>query len=59
MRSNFFVRNVVAKMITENLHFRKEVYFVENVMMLHRLFTHQQDKNNTKVSNSLFFYLFI
>jgi hypothetical protein len=57
MRSNFFDRNAVAKMITENLQYSKEVYFVENVVMLHRSFPHQQDKNNTKYQTN-FFLLF-
>jgi hypothetical protein len=43
---NYFVLNVEELMIMENLHLRKEVYFVENVMILLRLFLHQQDNNN-------------
>src|SRR5215204_2930605 len=55
MISNYFVRNVEELMIMENLHLRKEVYFVEHVMILLRLFLHQQDKNN----NTIKFYFFL
>ena len=31
--------------------------FVENVMMMHRSFPHQQDKNNTKYQTNFFFII--